>query len=103
MFQIGYTISIHDVGALDDEDTRCRLEENGSAVVGTITAYTVINDEDNGSRNFDASLSTTHVNINPTPGTALAYTVACFDEGGVGFNGAGGGTSNLWYIAYPPH
>ena len=81
---------------------QCQLQLGGVAVTGS-TVETKGN-YGAGSSSVSIQLSTQTVNVDPTAGTPLVYTVAC-DE--IGTNNAtynhNSNESNLWLIAHPPH
>jgi hypothetical protein len=106
--QVGYHQAIFWVDVDHSDAVQCRLELAGVKVAGTVASVGA-GQGNTGTTPKHGSVSVTAVNINPTAGAELAYTVACQDVlGSAGtWNGKDAsdddnGESNLWLVAYPP-
>lgn len=89
----------------DTEGVICRLEKGGSEIAGTVRA-TLVEDV---SLDWGTSVVMDTIDINPTAGTSITYTVGCKEIGTLDaiFNPETANTddteSSLSMIAYPPH
>ncbi len=110
VFSIKANISIgcDSCGPADDEGVICRIEKDGSEIAGTVRA--AIDSVSGASTSVLTNIFMDTLEINPTAGTAIVYTVACQELGSEAFvynpntNSEGLDTeSSLTLIAFPPH
>jgi len=103
--EVGATINIgcaNNCSVNADDGATCELQLGGTGVTGTVsTQFFDPSDSADIAHVFPMSI----LNINPTAGTELVYTVECFetdDDTDAIFN-HNSNESNLWLLAHPPH
>jgi hypothetical protein len=116
IIQVGATVAVACdsgcAGATSNEGFACRLEKGGSGINGTVQTR-IGNLDIGGASDWTWQQHFSFLDVNPTAGASITYTVACKDEGVVSaetfiYNmtsrtDSTTDDSNLWMMAYPPH